>query len=155
MPDSAEIFRSLRAKVLSLTPSELGITPLPSGVWGALMEFSSGETAVTLVAVLDGTTSLYFSSGGGIIGAGKSEVVRKANHLFLEVAGRFVGGFHKVDSYPAAQPGRVCFYVLTADGVYASGEIAEDDLRKPETPLLPLWAAAQNVITQIRLVQKK
>ena len=153
MANAAEIFRKLRAQVLALTPADIKVTPLPTGVWGALMEFWVGQTWVSLVAVLDGTTSLYFGSGGGIIGAGKSEVVRKANHLFLQVAGRFVSSFPMVHDYPTPQQGRVRFYVLTADGVRASDEVDENRLHAKDNPLFTLYAAAQNVITQIRLVQ--
>ncbi|MGC3961509.1 MAG: hypothetical protein QM813_27370 [Verrucomicrobiota bacterium] len=42
-----------------------------------LMEFSLPQAIVTLLAVDDGTASLYFSNGGGLIGAGTSEAVRK------------------------------------------------------------------------------
>jgi hypothetical protein len=153
--DKAEIFRTLRAKVLALTPADIKVTPLATGVWGALMEFTSGQTWVSLVAILDGTTSLCFGSGGGIIGAGKSEVVRKANLLFLEVAGKFVSRFRKVDSYPTPQPERVCFYILMADGVYASGEIARSALQTSGNEILPLYTAAQNVIAQIRPCKRK
>jgi hypothetical protein len=151
--NTAEIFRGLRNQVLALAAKDVQGTPLPTGVFGALMEFTAGQTWVTLVAVLDGTTSLYFGSGGGIIGGGKSEIVRKANHLFLETAGRFVSSFTKVSDYPLPKPGHVHFYVLTSSGVFASEEVEESELTTVRKGLLPLYAAAQNVITQIRLVE--
>lgn len=117
------------------------------------MEFTTGQTWVSLIAVLDGTTSLYFGSGGGIIGAGKSEIVRKANHLFLETASRFISSFTRVTEYPLPKPDYVHFYVLTSDGVYASEELDQSELDAMRSNLTPLYAAAQNVITQIRLVQ--
>lgn len=150
---TAKIFRKLRAQVLALSAKDVQGAPLPSGVFGALMEFNSGQTWVSLVAILDGTTSLYFGSGGGIIGAGKSEIVRKANHLFLEVAGQFVNRFSKTESYPTPQPDKVRFYLLTSDGVRASNEVDESALQQRGNELFPLYVAAQNVITQIRFVQ--
>jgi len=141
--------------VLALSAKDVAGAPLPTGVFGALMEFTAGPTWVSLIAILDGTTSLYFGSGGGIIGAGKSEIVRKANHLFLEVAGQFVNRFPKTQSYPTPQPDHVRFYLLTSDGVRASDEIQEQMLQQRGNELFPLYAAAQNVITQIRLVQGK
>ena len=150
---TAEIFRKLRGQVLALSAKDVQGAPLPSGVFGALMEFDVGQTWVSLVAILDGTTSLYIGSGGGIIGAGKSEIVRKANRLFLDVAGQFVNRFQKTETYPTPQPDHVRFYLLTSDGVRASAEIKEQMLRQRGNELFPLYAAAQNVITQIRLVQ--
>jgi len=44
----------------------------------------------TLVVLADGTTSLYFSSGGGIIGAGERPEVRKASERFLGWGNRLV-----------------------------------------------------------------
>jgi len=119
------------------------------------MEFDAGKTWVSLVAIIDGTTSLYFGSGGGIIGAGKSEIVRKANHLFLEVASQFVNRFAKAQSYPTPQPDKARFYLLTLDGVRASDEVDESALQERGNALCPLYVAAQNVITQIRVVQGK
>jgi hypothetical protein len=79
--------------------------------------------------------------------------VRKANRLFLEVAGQFVNRFPKTQSYPTPQPGHARFYLLTADGVRASDEVDENTLQQRGNELFPLYVAAQNVITQIRLVQ--
>jgi len=149
----AEIFRKLRDQVLALSPKDVIGAPLPSGVFGAMMEFNAGQTWVSLVAILDGTPSLYFGTGGGIIGAGKSEIVRKANHLFLEVAGQFVNRFPKTQSYPTPQPDKARFYILTSDGVRASNEVDESDLQQRGNDLFSLYVAAQNVITHIRLVQ--
>jgi hypothetical protein len=150
---TAEIFRKLRDQVLELSVKDVQGAPLPTGVFGALMEFNAGETWVSLVAILDGTTSLYFGSGGGIIGAGKSEMVRKANHLFLQVAGQFVNRFLITQSYPTPEPDKARFYLLTSDGVRASDEVDESALQERGNELFPLYVAAQNVITQIRLVQ--
>ena len=45
-----------------------------------------GETVATLVAFADGTTSLYLTSGGGILGAGSHENVREAAARFRALA---------------------------------------------------------------------
>jgi hypothetical protein len=71
----------------------------------------------------------------------------------LEVAGQFVNRFPKTQSYPTPQLDKARFYVLTSDGVRASDEVDERDLQQRGNELLPLYVAAQNVITQIRLVQ--
>ena len=45
--------------------------PLRPDVWGVLMELGLEQGVATMVAFADGTVSLYFSGGGGIIGAFK------------------------------------------------------------------------------------
>ena|ERR1700687_4018831 len=145
------VFQALRNKLLSLSHVDVKITPGPSGVWGVLMDFAVDATWVTLVAILDGTTSMYIGSGGGFIGAGGRDTVRKANKQFLAAAERFVGSFEKTTAFPTADRGKVRFYVLKADGVYASGEVDEKELVERRSDLAPLYIAAQDVITQIRL----
>jgi hypothetical protein len=42
-----------------------------------------GKAVVSLVAVAKGGTSLYFSTGGGVIGGGEHDSVRAANRKLL------------------------------------------------------------------------
>ena len=50
------------------------------------METGYDAVTVTLFALSDGTTSLYFSNGGGVIGGQGYEAVRRANEAFLNQA---------------------------------------------------------------------
>lgn len=150
MPDP--VSAKLRDLVFSLSPSRLKLTPLPGGVWAGVMEFEVSGTWVTLAAIADGTTSLYFGTGGGIIGSGGKAEVRKASQAFLDAMDRDSAGFAIVTSFPLPAAGRVHFYALKADGVYASADVDEQTVREPGNPLLPLYAAGQDVITQLRLM---
>ncbi len=47
------------------------------------METGYREAVATLVGVVDGTSSLYFSNGGGFIGAGSHAAVAEANRTFV------------------------------------------------------------------------
>ena len=84
--DAAATSRELRDQALSTRASELGLRPNGSRVWGILMETGYPEAVATLVAFADGTTSLYFSSGGGTIGAGDHIAVRTVAESFLRAA---------------------------------------------------------------------
>jgi hypothetical protein len=70
----ADVYRDLRQQVLTLDPAKIG---LPSSdknqIHGVLMETGYPEAVATLVTIADGTVSLYFSNGGGIIGVGQHE----------------------------------------------------------------------------------
>jgi len=71
-----------------MSPARLGVFPseaLPN-VWGVLMETGYSPAVVTLVALADGTTSLCFGSGGGVIGAEKYGAVREATAAFIAAA---------------------------------------------------------------------
>jgi hypothetical protein len=63
----ADVYRGLRAQALQLTAAQVGPA---DAVFGVLMETGYPEAVVSLVALSDGTASLYFSNGGGIIGTG-------------------------------------------------------------------------------------
>jgi len=71
---TADIYREMRDRVLALDPASIGLIQSgPNQVWGALMETGHPEAVSTLVVLGDGTVSLYFSNGGGIIGLGQHE----------------------------------------------------------------------------------
>jgi hypothetical protein len=87
-PPPAEVYMGLRQQVLSLTPVQLGAELADAPILALLMETGYPEAVATLVAVVDGTSSLYFSNGGGLLGAG--EVPRPApvgvHHVDVAVA---------------------------------------------------------------------
>ena len=75
-PPVADVFSELREQALRLTPDQLGdAVPTEAGILALLMETAYQEAVATLVGVADGTTSLYFSNGGGFVGAGTHPTV--------------------------------------------------------------------------------
>jgi hypothetical protein len=151
----ADVYIGLRDKILSLAPNEVGFQPsleLPN-VWGVLMETGYPEAIVTLVSLADGTTSLYFSNGGGMIGGGGHPSVAEATKSFLASAEKFYPKMSLSDSYPLPTIGRVKFYVLTYSGTFTI-DIDEAELGYKRDALSPLFFAGQEVITQFRIVQE-
>ena len=57
--------------------------PDSASTWGAVMETGYPNGVASLVCLRDGTTSLYTSTGGGIIGGGAHDPVVRANHALL------------------------------------------------------------------------
>jgi hypothetical protein len=152
---TADVYRDLRQKVLTLDPSQIGVKPSPSSrIWGLLMETGYSDAVATLVMLADGTVSLYLSNGGGIIGAGQHEGPRKACESLLAAAPQFFGYARQSTDFPLPQEGRVRFHFLTFDGVFAS-EASEQDLGNNRHPLSALFYKAHDVITQLRRVDEK
>ena len=150
-PTPQQLVRDLREKALTVEPSEIRIAPSPGHerAWGLLMETGYAEAVATLVCLADGTTSLYFSNGGGIIGAGEHASVRDAAERFIAKAHS-----HLVDLAPSkdhAMPavGRVRFHVRTFDGT-RTADADEQDLGYGRHALSPLFHAGHEVITAIR-----
>jgi len=143
----AEVYRGLRTQVLGLAKD----SPFASGDGPAavLMETGFPGAVVSLVAIADGTTSLYFSNGGGMIGLGAHEAVRAASARFLAAAAAASGEMKAADGTPLPALGRVRFYLVGADGT-RTAEAAEQDLGNHRHALSPLFHLGHAVISAIR-----
>ena len=152
---SGEVYSALRHQALSTRRTEVGIPAPPpeAPVWGILMETGYPEATATLLALGDGTTSLYLSSGGGIIGGHAPEGVRQANAEFLDTANQYYQHLEPTESFPVPAEGQTLFYVLTDSGVLG-GTGLEDDLGFGRHPLSPLFHAGHRVITELRLMSE-
>ena len=152
----ADTMKELRDRVFALSPGEIGVSPSEEfpNAWGVVMELGYPQATVTLLALAEGTTSLYFSTGGGVIGSGKHETVRKASKAFIAAAGAYHGKLPAVTSFPCPDAGRVRFYILTFSGVLSS-EADEKILAMGKHEMSPLYMAGQDVLTQMRLASEK
>ena len=149
--DPAEAVRSLRQQVLTVSAADLGLGPTAdrTKVWGVIMETGYPEAVATLVVLGDGTTSLYFSNGGGVIGAGEHAAVRAAGQIVLASAEQYLDGFTVTAATPLPGVGQVRFYLRTFTGTL-SAEANEQDLGERRHKLSPLFHAAHSVIAAIR-----
>lgn len=152
-PPPAEVTAGLRSMVLGLTPGEIGLSPesYPGTVWGVVMETGLESGFYTLVALADGSTSLYFSTGGGIIGGGEHEPVREASRELLAVADRLASKAAPAADTAPPGAGFTRFFLLTFEGLRSYGA-PEVELGEQRDPLSPLFHAAHAVIAQLRHV---
>ena len=149
--EPAEIFLKLREQILSSEPAQAGSLLEPSApVVGMLMETGHESAVVTLVTMADGTVSLYFSNGGGMIGLGEHEGPRTAALELLRLAGRFLAKAKAASRFELPSNGTTSFVFLTKMGAYSATAL-ESDLGNGRHSLSPLFHKAQEVITQARL----
>jgi len=123
-------------------------------VYGVLMEMGFPKGAASLVALLDGTTSLYFETSGGIIGGGEHENVRRLTIPFVEKANDVFTNFEKTNDFPLPKKDIWAFYVLTENGVFtakANGKV----LKQGNHPLSDYAYLGNEVITQMRIIQER
>jgi hypothetical protein len=146
------VYDDLRRQVLGLTPAELGEASADAPVLALLMETGYEKAVATLVAVVDGTTSLYFSNGGGIIGAGTHAAVAEASRRWLGLGATYLHSLAEITEPPLPEIGVTQFVAVTPDGL-RSAAAPEVDLGNRRHELSPCFFAAQEVITQIRLTQ--
>lgn len=151
----AEVYSGLRNMVFSMKPDSVGIKlNEPSRVWGVVMETGYPKAVASLVALADGTVSLYFSNGGGIIGLGPHDGPHRAAQSLLTASQQFTEQVKQTMSYPLPEPSYTRFYLLTGNGVLTA-EAKEDDLGNNRHALSPLFYKGQELISEVRAVDEK
>lgn len=151
---AADVYLGLRRQVFDLPKKGGG--PFGCGDrLAALMETGLDDACYTLVAVSDGSASLYFSNGGGVIGAGQRKAGAAKAKEFLSLSKEFDSRLERVSEYPVPKPGMTRFYVVKTDGSVLSGEFKEDDLGNGRSLLSPLFHKGHELITVIRLIDER
>jgi hypothetical protein len=141
----------LRSRLFELDPASIGLRPSPAlpNVWAAIMELGFADGSATIVSLADGSTSLYTSEGGGVIGGGEHESVARASRQFVADSERHLDRFEPDDTHELPPPDFVCFRALTYTE-RRSASAREQDLVSGQHELSPLYATAQSVITALR-----
>lgn len=149
--DEQDIYESLREQALTVIADELGLAKRANDPFGVLMETGYPNGTATLVAFGEGSASLYFSSGGGIIGGGRHASVREAALDFVDLSRQFLEHMDPAAIHPLPSAGKVAFTVLTPSGAWSTTE-DEQDLGHNRSELAPLFYAGHAVITELRLI---
>jgi hypothetical protein len=153
--EPADVYVGLRKQALAVTRELLDPETASEGpVLALLLETGYPEAVATLVGLADGTTSMYFSNGGGMIGAGQHEEVAAATHRWLEL------GEESLDRLLPTQEdvllpdeGMTQLVAVTETGVRAA-RASEEELGGGGHPLSALFYAAHEVITAIRVLDE-
>lgn len=150
---STPIYSALRTQALTGSRTTFSLDPSPTDapVWGVLMEIGYPEGMATLLSMSDGSASLYFSGGGGVIGGIGHENVRRAATAFVRLANVHRSSMNTTKTFPLPRAGRTIFYALTDSGVFTA-EADENALGEEQHTLSHLFYGGQDVITELRLV---
>jgi len=123
-PSRPAVYQGLRGLAFGFMRAKLGLPPTatPTEPWGVIMDWGVTSGTATLVAISDGSASIYVSSGGGYLGGQGHEALRKAAQRMVAIAAEFQKQTTTTTVYPLPQRGEVIFYLLTDSGVFtASG----------------------------------
>jgi hypothetical protein len=148
------VYANLRRKALEATPEVVGMAgSLQEGEpYGALMEMGISDSVVTLVCFADGEASLYYKSGGGMVGGSSHDRVRKAAKEFTGLAYKALPLMTPAAEHPVPADDKVRFYALTPQGTFTT-ETDRQALAEPGNPLSALFYGGQEVVSQMRQVQ--
>jgi hypothetical protein len=150
------VYAKLRQEALSMTPESLGQAGQVHNdeAYGVAMEMGMGTSVVTLACFADGDARLYYKTGGGMIGGGGHERVRKAAKEFVLLAQKALPGMAPTTDFPLPETDRVRFYALTPGGAYTV-ETDRQDLGEASSELSALFYSGQEVVTEMRQVQEQ
>lgn len=151
----AQIYLQMRQRVMDTDPLSVGILPNDSSslVWGIMMEFVTGSTPVTLVSLADGTTSLYFGNGGGVIGGGGDAGVAQASRDLVALAESYLDDLQPIKEIPLISGEIIRFIALTYNGSLCI-DVPQVRLFNGNHLFMPLFNQANRVISLLRMLQE-
>jgi len=146
----------LRRMILTTPPEEVGLAPdqeFPK-VYGVLTDWNLGDQVASIMAMKDGTASLYTTSTFGIIGGQGHENVRQAATNYVKCAGKYFESSTPTTDIPYPEYGKVNFYLLTYDGLrLCVGNQGSIDRGTDQTRAL--FEEAQNLLTELRIITQE
>lgn len=116
-----ETYIGLRNQAFSILPSDLNLIlePKQHQVYAAIVDMPIAGKMATLVCMFDGTTSLYFSHGGGILGSGqKHELIRKTAGDFLFSCGQVIPFMQPTKDFSLPLGKETVVYLKCGEGVF-------------------------------------
>lgn len=150
--DPKDIYLGLRNVMLGGSRAKFSLpeTSRPTEPWGVLMDWGVTKGTATVVAMSDGSASVYLSSGGGFIGGAGQEPIRNAAQKAVAIARDVRLPAKPVSIFPLPEQHGVFFYFLTDDGVFTV-QSNDQEMKSSSHPLKEIGDAMQEVITQYRL----
>lgn len=151
----ADMMREMRLKWLTtkLPPAGPGGQTEPNQVSAVLMDWPLGQQVVTVLASSLGDGSVYTTGTFGIIGGIGHEGVRRAAIALTEQAQADLAlSIPTADfSYPDSE--HIRFFFVLSSGV-RSVTFPAAEVEKPGSAAWTLYAKAQEVLTELRLIYK-
>lgn len=124
-----------------------------STVVAVLLEWGQANGSATVAAMADGTTSLYTSTGGGVIGAGAHALVREANRRLMQAAQDHLEEFTPTTETPVPAQGRLAIVIRTTHDLRRS-EVTLADVQRGTVRGQAVFDAANEVTTALRVTSE-
>jgi hypothetical protein len=149
-------YLAMRKMALDVTAEQLGFK-IPEDsikVYGIVTDLDMDGGTATIVTYLTGDASIYLSSGGGFIGAGQHESVRKVSKEFVENGHLLSFKGKKFEKPDLPTKGNANFYFLSNMG---QTRITENmsKMENGKSEYSKLFADLNVVMNEIRLKSEK
>ncbi len=150
-----EEYVGLRQHAIEVKPEHIGFNPETEGwkVYGVVMETNYNGDIVTFISLADGSTSIYFSSGGGIIGLGEDEFTHMLSERLLGVANREYKKITPSDGISYPEVGNTAISLMTASGVL-SVEDKEEEFGEGRHSFSNVFHCCHDIISHARELEE-
>jgi len=153
--DKTAIFMGLRDEILRSKAEDLNIQlDSASRVWGVVTDIAMQTGSVCVVALINGSARMYFSSGGKVIAGVEQGNVRDAATKYTRMCYKSLPEMKITREFPLPRAGEVSFYLLTNNGVYTSSA-KKEELVSGQNILAPMFFAANDLVTQFGIIKQK
>jgi hypothetical protein len=153
--DKKVIFMELRDRILRSKAEDLNIQlDSSSRVWCVVTDIAMQTGSVCVVAMIDGSASMYFSSGGAVVGSMEQQNVRDAATLYTRMCYKSLPEMRLTREFPLPLVGQVSFHLLTNNGIYAASA-QKEELVSGQNILSPMFFAANDLIKQFSTIKKR
>ena len=164
-PQLDEQYTKFRNLIINLDPDKFKSTEQHKapGVWGIMVDISLPEMIFTVVTIIDGTTSVYASSGAASLGFGDHPKIAKMSQDLLTMANKYTGDFKLVSDCPLPSKNMIRFYTFKQNEKYM-GE-SKLSVLESNTPIQVLFQSqnwtgvmatiAWSIISEIRVIKQE
>jgi hypothetical protein len=151
----APIFNDMRNLILNLKPEEIKFQSNDdNSVFAVLFECGLNDAAYSMRCTADGSISIFFTTGAGIIGAGEHPDARAEGLKLLQLSNKSIMKTKRTVNNDLPLPGYVRFYFRTKKGNYYYEE-KESNISSEKSKFYALYYQAQLVIAKIREYDEK
>jgi len=151
----ADAMRALRLQWLSEKPKLEADDRGGRKIYAALMDWPIGrDHTATVLSSSFGDASLYTTSTFGVLGGIGHDSVRKAAAAFISAAEAHIDLTSGTTDFSYASKGEARFFFVTSKGV-RSITFPFSEVERVGSPASELFARAQDVVTQLRLITEK
>lgn len=152
---STDTYLGLRSMALGVDPSSMEMSPDEpwSGAAVAAMEIATSQYIASIVVFGDGAVGLYLSNGGAVLGSGEHAAARAEGQRFRTVVADSRGLLVRTSEFPLPGAGEVRFHARIGED-RLTAVASETALRSNRHVLAPLYAAGQDLLTEIRLASE-
>jgi hypothetical protein len=154
---SPNIYLGLRSLALQGSRANFGLGPgsKPTQPYAVVTDWGTADGPTTVIAIADGSASVYPSDGNALIGGGQShESIRNAALSTIAAADAAQPLMHATTTFPLAPRGQVDFYLVSDAGVFTASA-SQEDVRRQRGPFAELADSAQSIITEYRKIPSR